>query len=122
MKEFAQFLNLQISQDVNQVLQFCGFYLKSWEYLDKEYTKALNIGLPRENISDETIRERPIIANTHKEINKLQKIIEDHYLIYKEESELPSITQLRRTLTQGKYKIKSKIASFQKKIKSEGIF
>ena len=34
LKHFSQFLNLQISNDINQVLQFCGFYLKSWESLD----------------------------------------------------------------------------------------
>ena len=39
LKEFAQFLNIQISQGVSEVLQFYGFYLKSWESLDKEHTK-----------------------------------------------------------------------------------
>ena len=73
LKEFAQFLNIQISQDVSHVLEFCGFYLKSWETLDKDHTKTLNIDLPKENISDKTVRQRPIIAETHKEINRLQK-------------------------------------------------
>ena len=66
LKEFAQFMNIQISQDVSHVLEFCGFYLKSWESLDKDHTKTLNIGLPKENISDETVRSRPIIAETHR--------------------------------------------------------
>ena len=55
LKEFAQFLNIQISQDVSQVLKFCGFYLKSWETLDKDHTITLNIGLPKENISEENL-------------------------------------------------------------------
>ena len=82
LKEFAQFLNIQISQDVSQVLKFCWLYLKSWETLDKDHTKTLNVGLPKENISDKTIRQRPIIADTHKEINRLQKTIEDDSLIH----------------------------------------
>ena len=39
LKYFSQFLNLQIANDINQVLQFCGFYLKSWESLDEEHCK-----------------------------------------------------------------------------------
>ena len=84
LKESAQLLNIQISQDVNKVLHFCGFYLKSQESLDKDHTKALNIGLPKENLSNETIRQRPIRAETHKEINRLQKINEDDSLMYNE--------------------------------------
>ena len=57
LKEFAQFLNIQISQDVSQVLKFCRFYLESWETLDTDYTKTLNDGLPKENISDKTSRQ-----------------------------------------------------------------
>merc|ERR1712240_67997 len=106
LKEFAQFMNIQISQDVSHVPEFCGFYLKSWESLDKDHTKALNIGLPKENISDETVRSRPIIADTHKEISRLQKTIEDDSLIHSEDDGLPSVTQLGRTLKQWKYKIK----------------
>ena len=94
LKEFAQLLNIQISQDVNKVLHFCGFYLKSWESLDKDHTKALNIGLPKENLSNETIRQRPIIAETHKKIDKLQKTIADDSLVYTKENDLSSVTQL----------------------------
>ena len=79
---------------------FGGFYLKSWETLDKDHKKTLNIGLPKENISDKTVRQRPIIADTHKEINRLQKTIEDDSLIHTEDNDLPSVTQLGRTLTQ----------------------
>ena len=57
LKEFAQCLNIQISQDVSYVLQFCGFYLKSWETSDKDHTKTLNIDLPKENISDTIVRK-----------------------------------------------------------------
>ena len=96
-------------------MKFCGFYLKSWETLDKDHTKTLNIDLPKENISDKTVRQRPVITDTHKEINKLQKTIEDDSLIHSEDDDLPSVTQLGRTLTQWKYKIKSKIASYQRK-------
>ena len=35
LKEFAKFLNIQISQDVSQVLEFCGYYLESWETLTR---------------------------------------------------------------------------------------
>ena len=92
LKEFAQFLNIQISQDVSQVLEFCGFYLKSWETLDKDHTRALNIDLPKDNISDKTVRQRPVIADTHKEINRLQKTIEVDSLIHSEDDDLPSVT------------------------------
>ena len=34
LKEFAQFMNIQISQDVSHVLEFFGFFFKSWESLD----------------------------------------------------------------------------------------
>ena len=47
LKHFSQFLNLQISKDINQVFQFCGFYLKSWDSLDKEHTEELNPDLPK---------------------------------------------------------------------------
>ena len=115
LKEFAQCLNIQISQDVSYVLQFCGFYLKSWETLDKDHTKTLNVNLPKERISDTRVRQKPIIAETHKEINRLQKTIEDESLIHSEDDDLPSVTQLGRILTQWKYKIKSRVASYQKK-------
>ena len=72
----------------------------SWESLDNDHTKTLNIGLPKENLSNETIRQRPIIAETHKEINRLQKTIEDESLIHSEDDDLPSVTQLGRILTQ----------------------
>ena len=121
LKHFSQFLNLQISKDINQVLKFCGFYLKSWESLDKEHTEELNLNLPKEAISDKTVRHRPAVSDTHKEIQRLQKTqtSDDEPLIKKEESELPSVTQLGRTLTQWSYRIKSRVASYQKKTKSE---
>ena len=52
LKEFAQYLNLKVSKDVNQVLQFCGFYIISWKSLDKYYTKVLDLNLPQEKVSD----------------------------------------------------------------------
>ena len=30
LKEFAQFLNIQISLDVSQVFKFCGFQIKNF--------------------------------------------------------------------------------------------
>ena len=74
LKHFSQFLNLQISKDINQVIQFCGFYLKSWESLDKKHTVELNLDLPKETISDKTVRHRPAVSDTHKEIQRLQNI------------------------------------------------
>ena len=48
LMKFNQILNLQISQDINKILEFCGFYLKAWESLDSEHTKQLNVNLPQE--------------------------------------------------------------------------
>ena len=31
LKEFAQFLNIQISLDISQVLKFCGFQIKTFK-------------------------------------------------------------------------------------------
>ena len=68
------------------MLQFCGFYLKSWESLDKEHTVDLNLDLPKEIISDRTVRHRPVVSDTHKEIHRLQKTqtSDDEPLIKKE--------------------------------------
>ena len=68
------------------------------------------------------MRPRPIVAETHKEISKLQKTIEDDSLIHSEDDGLPSVTQLGRTLTQWTYRIKSKIASYQRKNNQKIIF
>ena len=114
LKEFAQSLNLHISQDVNQVLEFCGFYLKSQESLDEDHVRELNINHPKEEVHDKFIRARPPIYKTHQEIHKLQqkKSSGNDPLIQQEEPELISVTQLGRTLTQWGYRIKSKIATF----------
>ena len=55
-----------------------------------------------ETISNKTIRHRPVVSDTHKEIQRLQKTktLDNEPLIKKEESELPSVTQLGGTLTQ----------------------
>ena len=104
------------------MLKCNGFYLKSWESLDKEHTQELNVGLPKEMVTDKTTRERPSVSNTHKEINKLQKTIEDESLIHTEENEIPSVTQLGHNLTQWTYRIKSKIASYQRKSNPKVVF
>ena len=106
------------------MLQFCGFYLKSWESLDKEHTVELNLDLPKEITSDKTVRHRPVVSDTHKEIHRLQKTqtSDDEPLIKKEESELPSVTQLGCTLTQWNYRIKSRVASYQKRTNQKVIF
>ena len=98
LKEFAQFLNLQISQDVNEVLEFCRFYLKS---LDEDHVQELNLNLPKENVNDKTIRAHPPIEQTHQEIHRLQNTqsSEDDILIQLYEPKLISVTQLERTLT-----------------------
>ena len=77
----------------------------------------LNLDLPKETISDKMVRHRPVVSETDKEIHRLQKTqtSDDEPLIKKEESELPSVTQLGRTLTQWNYRTKSRIASYQKK-------
>ena len=46
LKNFAQFLNLQISKDITRVLQFKGLYLKSWESLDENHTLEINKDFP----------------------------------------------------------------------------
>ena len=56
-----------------QVLEFRGFYLKSWESLDEDHVKELNINLPKEKVYDKFIRARPSIDKTHQEIHKLKK-------------------------------------------------
>ena len=123
-KKFAQCLNLQISQYVNQVLEFCRFYLKSWVSLDKDHVKELNINLPKEEVNDKFIRTHPPIDKTHQEIHKLQKTNSsgDDSLIQQEEPELISVTQLGRTLTQWGYRVKSKIATFQLKSNQKVFF
>ena len=61
----------------------------------------LNLDFPKETTSDKTVRHRPVVSDTHKEIHRLQKTqtLDDEPLIKKEESELPSVTQLAQ-LTQ----------------------
>ena len=73
--------------------------------------------MPKEAISVKTTRKRPLISDTHKEIHQLQKnqTVDDEPLIQKDETELTSVTQLGRTLTQWNYKIKSKKAAYQRK-------
>ena len=101
-------MNLQISKDITTVLQFNGFYLKSWELLDENHTLELNKNLPKEIKSEVTTRVRPKLAQTHKEIHKLQKTIVDGSLIHNEDNGLPSFTQLGCTLTQWPYRIRAK--------------
>ena len=48
LKNFAQFLNLQLATDITTVLQFNGFYIKAWESLDEKNTIQLNQNLPKE--------------------------------------------------------------------------
>ena len=72
--------------------------------------------------SENTARIRPEIKDTHKEIIKLQKTIVDDSLIHKEDEGLASVTQLGRTLTQWTYRIKSRVASYQKKTNQKVVF
>ena len=65
---------------------------------------------------------RPDVDKTHKEINKLQKTILDKSLIHKEDDGFVSVPQLGRTLTQWTYRIKSKVASYQKKTNQKVVF
>ena len=80
--------------------------------------------MPKETISDKTVRHRPVVSETHKENHRLQKTqtSDDEPLIQKEESELPSVTQLGHTLTQWNYRIKSRVASYQKRTNQKVIF
>ena len=48
LKDFAQFLNLQLANDITTVLQFNGFYIKAWESLDEKHAIQLNKNLPIE--------------------------------------------------------------------------
>ena len=122
LKDFAQFLNLQLATDITTVLQFNGFYIKAWESLDEKHTIKLNKDLPKEVKSEVTTRIRPEIEKTQKEITKLQKTIIDEALIHKEDEGLASVTQLGRTLTQWTYRIKSRVASYQKKTNQKVVF
>ena len=122
LKDFAQFLNLQLAADITTVLQFNGFYIKAWESLDEKHTIKLNKNLPKEVKSEVTTRVRPEIEKTQKEITKLQKTIIDESLIYKEDEGLASVTQLGCTLTQWTYRIKSRVASYQKKTNQKVVF
>ena len=89
LKNFAQFLNLQLATDITTVLQF-----KAWESLDEKHTIQLNQNLPKEIKSEVATRMRPDIGETQKEITKLQKTIVDESLIHKEDDSLASVTQL----------------------------
>ena len=122
LKKIAQFLNLQVASDIITVLEFNGFYIKAWESLDENHTVELNLKLPKEVKSENTTRIRPKVDQTHKEIHKLQKTIVDDSLIHKEDDGLASVTQLGRTLTQWTYRIKSKVASYQKKTNQKVVF
>ena len=68
LKDFAQFLNLQLAKDITTVLQFNGFYIKAWESLDEKHTIQLNQNLPKEIKSEVATRMRPDIGETQKEI------------------------------------------------------
>ena len=48
-----------------QVLEFRGFYLKSWESLDEDHVQELNINLQKEKVNDKFIRTHPPIDQTH---------------------------------------------------------
>ena len=113
---------MQLATDITTVLQFNGFYIKAWESLDEKHTIQLNKNLPKEIKSEVATRMRPNVDQTHKEINKLQKTIVDESLIHKEDDGLASVTQLGRTLTQWTYRIKSKVASYQKKTNQKVVF
>ena len=122
LKNFAQFLNLQLATDITTVLQFNGFYIKAWESLDEKHTIQLNKHLPKEIKLEVATRMRPNVDQTHREIHKLQKTIVDESLIHKEDDGLASVTQLGRTLTHWTFRIKSKVASYQKKTNQKVVF
>ena len=73
LKDFAQFLNLQLAADITTVLQFNGFYIKAWESLDEKHTIQLNKNLPKEIKSEVTTRVRPEIEKNTKRNNKIAK-------------------------------------------------
>ena len=52
----------------------------------------------------------------------MQKTIIDESLIHKEDEGLASVTQLGHTLTQWTYRIKSRVASYQKKTNQKVVF
>ena len=93
-----------------------------WESLNEKHTIKLNQNLPKEVKSKIASRMRPDIEKTQKEITKLQKTIVDESLIHKEDEGLASVTQLGRTLTQWTYRIKSRVASYQKKTNQKVVF
>ena len=71
LKNFAQFLNMQLATDITTVLKFNGFYIKAWESLDEKHTIQLNKNLPKEIKSEVATRMRPNVDQTHKKTNKL---------------------------------------------------
>ena len=111
LKGLSKFCDIQITQDINKVLAFCNFYLKEWVSFDDKHKKTLNINLPKEKSTSFIARERPVIADTHAEISKIQNSqnsMDDNLI--KEETK--SITQLGRNLSEWTYAVKNKSIGF----------
>ena len=111
LKSLSKFCDIQITQDINKVLSFCNFYLKEWVSFDEQHKNTLNINLPKEKSTSTILCERPVIADTHAEISKIQNShnsMDDNLI--KEETK--SITQLGRSLSEWTYAVKNKSIGF----------
>ena len=94
------------------MLSYCNFYLKEWISFDQNHKNTLNKDLPKEGSTSNILRQRPLIADTHTEIRKIQNTQNsaDTDLIKEEKT---SITQLGRNLSQWTYSVKNKTVGFQ---------
>ena len=112
LKDLSNFCAIQITQDINKVLSYCNFYLKEWISFDQTHKNTLNKDLPKEGSTSNILRQRPLIADTHTEIRKIQNTQNsaDTDLIKEENT---SITQLGRNLSQWTYSVKNKTVGFQ---------
>ena len=94
------------------MLSYCNLYLKEWISFDQNHKNTLNIGLPKEGSTSNILRQRSPIAETNKEIGKIQNTQNsaDIDLIKEDKT---SITQLGRNLSQWTYSVKNKTVGFQ---------
>ena len=71
----------------------------------------MNKGLPKEGSTNNILRQRPPVAETHEEIRKIQNTQNsaDIDLIKEDKT---SITQLGRNLSQWNYSVKNKTVGF----------
>ena len=112
LKDLSNFCDIQITQDINKVLSYCNFYLKEWISFDQNHKNTLNKGLPKEGSTSNILRQRPPVAETHKEIGKIQNTQNSADIDLNKEDKI-SITQLGSNLSHWTYSVKNKTVGFQ---------